>query len=103
MLDLQLSMAFLYLEKILFVIDNEDNVKLRDLNEFLNKNKHQNFLIFGFTSQIFKYLIQNNLKKQLQENFSNGILIHGGGWKKLQNMKISNFKFKNFKRELCFG
>ena len=69
----------------LFVIDNEDKVKLRDLKEFLYKYKNQNFLIFGFTSQIFKYLIQNNLKKQLQENFSNGILIHGGGWK---NCKI---------------
>lgn len=86
----------------LFAIDNEDNVKLRDLKEFLYKYKNQNFLIFGFTSQIFKYLIQSNLEKKLNENFSNGILIHGGGWKKLQNMKISNFTFKKILKENYF-
>ena len=83
----------------LFLIDNEDNIKIRELNEFLSTNKLQNFLMFGFTSLIFKHLIQSDIIKKLNKNFSNGILIHGGGWKKLENLKISNYKFKKILKE----
>ena len=32
--------------------------------------------------------------KSLSKNFENGVLIHGGGWKKLEKEKISNLQFK---------
>ena len=34
-------------------------------------------------------------KKLIVSDFRNAILLHGGGWKKLENLKISNKIFKN--------
>jgi len=61
------------------------------LNSFLKKYGSEPFLIFGFTFMVWKYLL-----KQLNSNevdLSNGILVHSGGWKKLQDEAVSNEDF----------
>ncbi len=78
----------------LFLLDDNGKFKVNELSQFLSKYNFQNFLIFGFTSQIFKYLIQSEVIKKKNLRLTNGILIHGGGWKKLENLKISNNSFK---------
>ena len=78
----------------LFLIDDNNMIKLKELNEFLSKYKSQDYLMFGFTSSVYEHLIQNESIKKLKKNFSQGILIHGGGWKKMENLKISNYEFK---------
>ena len=77
-----------------FALDSEGNIDYQLINNFLKKNKGKKFLIFGFTSQIFKYLIEKLSKKLLTSDLSNSILLHGGGWKKLEKIKISNNIFK---------
>ena len=42
--------------------------------------------------KVIKQLNLNNLAKY---NFDKAILIHGGGWKKMEQEKISNYEFKN--------
>ncbi len=39
-------------------------------------------------------LIQQLSTKLLHANFNNGILLHGGGWKKMEKLKINNKTFK---------
>jgi len=72
--------------------NNEINYKL--LNNFLNKFGNKKFFIFGFTSMIYENLIQKLSTKLLRGSFSKGILLHGGGWKKMENLKINNKIFK---------
>ncbi len=69
-------------------------INYENLNQFLNKYSDKVFFIFGFTSFIFENLLENLDTKKIKKNFSKGILIHGGGWKKLENKKISNKIFK---------
>ena len=78
----------------LFLIDENDKIKIEDFINFLSKYKHQDFFLFGFTSMVYKHLLQNKSIKDLKLNLSKGILIHGGGWKKLENLKISNNQFR---------
>ena len=52
------------------------------------------FLIFGFTSVVFENLFTNLSTNFLNFNFKNGILVHGGGWKKMEKIKITNKLFK---------
>ena len=54
-------------------------------------NMQQTKIFCLFLHSIFKILIKE-LKEKL--NLKKGILIHGGGWKKLDDIKISNEKFK---------
>ncbi len=64
------------------------------LNNFLKNYGREKFLIFGFTYKIFDNLIKKLNTKKILSNFKNGILLHGGGWKKLEKIKIDNRSFK---------
>ena len=80
-----------------FILNSEGEINYRILNNFLKKYSKNKFLIFGFTSFVFESLINKLSKKLIFSNFRNGILVHGGGWKKLENLKVSN---KDFKKKL---
>ncbi len=76
--------------KKFYLIDNNNNIDLDSLNEFLNINDQKIF--FGFTFEVYDYFFKNKIKG----DFKNTILIHGGGWKKLEKLKISNLKFESY-------
>ena len=80
-----------------YLLDKKGNIDYKKLNEFLKRNSHDNFFIFGFTSLVFENLIQKLSTKLIYSNFQNGILLHGGGWKKLDKLKINN---NNFRKKL---
>lgn len=77
-----------------YLLDENDQIDYKLLNQFLEKNYRKTFFIFGFTSLIYENFIKKFLKKKIKYDFSNGILLHGGGWKKMENLKISNQIFK---------
>ena len=77
-----------------FLLDEKNNIDYTQLNKFLSKHGKKKFFIFGFTSFIFENLIEKLKMNKITANFKNAILLHGGGWKKLENKKISNKIFK---------
>jgi len=76
-------------KRSLFLKDNKGRVNLKVLQKYLRKNSDKSFIIFGFTSNIWFDLIELMVKKKIKFNKNNGILIHGGGWKKMEKEKIS--------------
>ena len=77
-----------------YLLDDKENIDYRALNIFLEKYNNQNFFIFGFTSFIYENLIKKISIKKIKFKFDKGILLHGGGWKKLETLKVSNELFK---------
>ena len=77
-----------------YLLNKGNKVDYISLNNFLKKYGKGKFFIFGFTSLIYENLIQKISIKLLKTNFHNGILLHGGGWKKLEKLMISNNIFK---------
>ncbi len=77
-----------------YILDEHMKVDFNILNKFLEKHKSQKFLIFGFTSILWDAFF-NQLNKH-KFDLRNAILLHGGGWKKLENLGIKNIDFKNF-------
>lgn len=69
--------------------------KILNLDNFIKhlKNIKSNFLVFGFTYDVYEKLIKNLNNKFDKSLFKKGILLHGGGWKKLENIKINNIEF----------
>ena len=77
----------------LFIFDNNMNIDFKNLKIFLNKYKNETILLFGFTYIIWKFFFKKIIKTNI--DLSKCILIHGGGWKKIKDEKISNSEFKN--------
>ena len=77
-----------------YLLDKNNKINYSILNNFLEKFSKKPFIIFGFTSSIYENLIKNLSINSVQKELHNGILLHGGGWKKLEKLKISNKKFK---------
>ena len=61
---------------------------------FCRKYKNQEIIIFGFTFEIWKFFKKFKFKKNILPPSS--ILLHGGGWKKMESKKVNEEKFKNF-------
>ena len=77
-----------------YLLDAKEQINYKVLNNFLEKYKDQKFLIFGFTSYVYENLILKLSPKILKANFNNAVLLHGGGWKKMKDLKVSNKIFK---------
>ena len=73
-----------------FLIDDDGKINSDKLFEFEKNIKIK--IIFGFTFNIYKYLLEKNYFRKI--NFDKTIILHGGGWKKLENKKIEK-KFNN--------
>ena len=82
----------IFSNKTHFALDESLNVNISELNHFLKSINSNNILFFGLTSIIWQSL--NKLEISIL-NKKNSYLIHGGGWKKLADKKISNQKFKS--------
>ena len=50
--------------------------------------------MFGFTYDVFLNLLKN-FKKTTKIDLSNSILLHGGGWKKIEEKKLTRSRFNS--------
>lgn len=78
--------------KKMYAFDENMKLNIEGIKEFLEEHSDKTILCFGFTYIIFKNFIKNLSKGEI--DLSNGVLIHGGGWKKLHNESISNSELK---------
>ena len=77
-----------------YLLDKENKIDYKALNNFLEKFSRSKFFVFGFTSFVYENLIKKLSTNLLKTNLKNAVLLHGGGWKKLEKLKISNEQFK---------
>ena len=72
----------------IFLLDKNFNLKITKLIKFIKMNPDEEFIVFGFTSFIWSLLIKKMIKMKIVIPKNKGILIHGGGWKKMQDQAI---------------
>ncbi len=75
-----------------FIINSKGQIDHKKLKSFLKKYSNKPFFVFGFTSLVYKCFFE--MLKNSNYSLSGGILLHGGGWKKLERKKIDNNIFK---------
>lgn len=80
-----------------YALDTNLELLLPKVKEFLGRFGSKPFLIFGFTFLVWSRLYQPLADAGL--DLSNGILIHSGGWKKLQEQAVSAADFRTALRE----
>ena len=67
-----------------YILKKDNAIDYETLNNFLIKYGDKPFLIFGFTFSIYENLIIKLDTSKLSKNFSKGLILHGGGWKKIK-------------------
>lgn len=75
-----------------FCLDGDMRLDAAGLRAFLERHGGNPFLIFGFTFMVWRYFAKP--AAELGLDLSGGILIHSGGWKKMQDEAVGNAEFK---------
>ena len=85
---------------VTYALDEEMQLDLDTVERFCSEHEKQPVLLFGFTSIIWLHFCEE--LKRIKRNIDlSGIMIHGGGWKKLADLAIDNNTFKQAIRDVC--
>lgn len=90
--------------KKIYALDDDMKLDVEGLKEFLATHKGQKILLFGFTFMIWQHFYKELLRLKdegVSFDLYNGILIHGGGWKKLISEAVSHDEFHKRLKDVC--
>jgi len=95
-----LGFSIFGVEKV-YALDDEMRLQVGAIRDFLTRHSGETVLLFGFTFMVWKHFCQELLKLDEPLDLSRGILIHGGGWKKLAGEAVTPDEFKRLLKETC--
>ena len=84
-----------------YALDEQMHLLTEEITAFLKKHEGENILVFGFTYIVWEYFCQELKRRGLSLDLSNGYLIHGGGWKKMQQIAVSEDVFARELKRVC--
>ena len=90
--------------KKIYALDDDMKLDVDGVKEFLETHKGEKILLFGFTFMIWQHFYKELLRLKdegITFDLSNGVLIHGGGWKKLISEAVSHDEFHERLKYVC--
>lgn len=90
--------------KKIYALNDNMELEYEVILDFLDKHKGENILLFGFTFMVWQHFYKELVKladKGIHIDLSNGVLIHGGGWKKLANEAVTTKEFNKSLESIC--
>lgn len=75
--------------KHFYALNEDMSVDWQGLKAFLEEHHDSRILLFGFTFMVWKYVYQAAVDRGIKLDFGDSVLIHGGGWKKLQQEAVN--------------
>ncbi len=90
--------------KKIYALDEDMKLDVEGLKTFLEAYRGERILLFGFTFMIWQHFYKELLRLKeegIRLDLTNGILIHGGGWKKLISEAVSHDEFRDRLRDIC--
>lgn len=81
---------------------NEDmQIDYPAVETFLRRHQGEELFLFGFTYIIWQHFYKELLSAKKIFDLSKGVLLHGGGFKKLLNEAVDNDTYKRCLKEVC--
>lgn len=84
-----------------YALDENMELDIEGMKVFLENHKDETIFLFGFTFMVWQHFYKKLLESGYKPDLSKGILIHGGGWKKLISEQVSPEQFKNNLNTVC--
>lgn len=85
----------------MYALDENMELDVEGLKAFLEKHEGEDIFLFGFTFMIWQHFCGALRQSGYKPDLSRGVLIHGGGWKKLADQKITTAQFKQELYDTC--
>ncbi len=85
----------------IYALNDKMELNIEGLKKFLSNHKDEQILLFGFTFMIWQHFYKELENSFYRPDLSKGILIHGGGWKKLISEEVPPELFKLRLNEVC--
>lgn len=85
-------------------LNDEMGLDVEAITSFLEKHKGEKIFLFGFTFMIWQHFYKELLRLRERGtvlDLRNGILIHGGGWKRLEREAVSPEEFCGKLYQIC--
>jgi len=82
-----------------YALDEEMKLDVKGVRDFLSAHQGERVLCFGFTYMVWKHVVRSLEDQGMKLDIPGGILIHGGGWKKLAGEAVSPEEFKDRVRQ----
>lgn len=80
--------------ELVYVLNDDMSLNTQVLDGFFEKYPKQPFIIFGFTFMVWQHFYNELKKIDKRYDMTEGWLMTGGGWKKLESEAVSREKFK---------
>lgn len=90
--------------KKIYALNDDMQLDVEGVEAFLEQHRGQNILLFGFTFMVWQYFYKELVRLKGEGkvfDLSGGILIHGGGWKKLISEAVSPEEFHRALKDVC--
>ncbi len=79
--------------------DGDMALDVEAIRAFADAHRGKPIFAFGFTFMVWKYFLQALEAADITLDFPGSVLIHSGGWKKLEDEAVSNEHFKAVARQ----
>jgi phenylacetate-coenzyme A ligase PaaK-like adenylate-forming protein len=86
---------------VTYALDEDMRLDLPATEAFLDKHRGTPVLLFGFTFMIWQHFYQALKASGTRLALDGGVMIHGGGWKKLLDQAVDSAAFGRAIHEVC--
>jgi phenylacetate-coenzyme A ligase PaaK-like adenylate-forming protein len=87
--------------KRVYALDENMELNIPLMKAFLEEHQGETIFMFGFTFMIWQHFYKQLKATGYHPDLSHGVLIHGGGWKKLVSEQVSPAEYKKSLNEVC--
>jgi len=84
-----------------YALDDDMRLNLNVVKAFLEKHAGKKILLFGFTFMVWLHFYKELVNCAEKLDLSTGVLIHGGGWKKLTDEAVQKKEFNKKLHDVC--
>lgn len=84
-----------------YALNEEMELNIEEMKRFLEEHQGETIFMFGFTFIIWQHFYKKLLESGYCPDLRKGVLIHGGGWKKMIGEKVSPESYKEALHSVC--
>ena len=77
-----------------YALREDMSLDVQGLTDYLAESRGQKVLLFGFTYMVWSCFVEALERLELTLDLKEGVLVHSGGWKKLQDLAVTPDAFR---------